>query len=96
MIIRAPLTPMQILRKRIEELFPLVPKRPGWRSPEYVHLMRGKRRGKDGWVAGYGHSRMHAHHMSGLVTDRVVGFGDTPEAAVDAMETNLKRIKEQK
>lgn len=43
------------------------------------------------YVAGYGHSRIYAHHMTGLVYDRVLGYGATQEAAIDMMRARLAK-----
>ena len=74
---------MKNLYAEIKAMFPLIPRRLGWRSPEYALLKKRDYRRKKGiWVAGYTHGRMYSSSMSGLVTDRILGWGDTPEAAV--------------
>ena len=84
---------MKTRYQEIKDLFPLVPKREGWRSPEFVVSGRRLYRGRDQFVAGYGHSRMYAHHMSGTVTDRVVGWGGTQDAAIAMMKKKLSAAR---
>jgi hypothetical protein len=81
---------MLTLNQQIKELFPKIPSKQGWKHPEFV--VSGKRvyRGRERYVAGYGHSRLYSHHMSGLVYDRVLGYGDTQEAAIAMMRAKLE------
>ena len=74
---------------QIKALFAMIPRKPGWKHPEFVVDGRRKYRGKERYVAGYGHSRIGAHHMSGLVYDRVIGYGDTQEVAIADMKRRL-------
>ena len=75
--------------QQIRELFHICPIKEGWRRPEFVVLGKRKYRGKERYVAGYGHSRIYAHHMSGGVTDRIIGYGETQEAAIADMKSKL-------
>lgn len=77
------------LRSRIRALFSRVPPREGWRSPNWPLLAKQRYRGKERWVAGYSHCRNYAHHFSGRVYDRILGYGDTKEAAVAMMAIKL-------
>lgn len=74
---------------QIKALFSKVPKKDGWRSPEYGVSGMKKFRGKIRYVAGYSHSRMYAHHMHDLCTDRILGYGETQEQAVEMMRKKL-------
>ncbi len=45
-----------------------------------------KYRGKRQYVVGYTWSKPYSHHMSGLVYDCVLGWGETFDAAVERMK----------
>ena len=81
-------------REEIRSLFDLIPARKGWRHPEFVVSGRQRYRGKLRYVAGYGHSRMYAQHMSGSVTHRILGWGDTQEEAIAMMRKKLETTHE--
>lgn len=73
----------------IRSMFGSVVPAPGWRRPEFVVMGKRKYRGKERYVAGFGHSRMYANSMSGIVTDRILGYGDTQEEAIALMRNRL-------
>lgn len=77
-------------REEIRAMFDLVPRQAGWKHPEFVIAGRREYRGKMRWVAGYSRSRLHAHHASGRVYDRILGWGDTQEEAIAMMRRKLK------
>jgi len=74
---------------KIKELFHLIPRKKGWRRAEFVVMGSRDYRGKVRFVAGYGHSRMYASSSKGLVTDRIIGYGDTQDAAIEMMRGKL-------
>lgn len=78
------------LHEQIRALFPLVPLRKGWRGPEFAVSGRRQYRGKYQYIAGYSHSRMYAHHFSGLCYERILGWGETQQAAIDMMKAKLE------
>ena len=77
--------------EKIKALFPLIPNREGWRSAKFVVDGRRVYRGKLRYVAGYAHSRIGSHHMSGLCYDRIIGYGDTQDAAIEMMRAKLSK-----
>lgn len=72
-------------------LFSLVPVRQGWQGPKGAVYGRRQYRGKERYVAGYSHSRIGAHHFNGIVYDRILGYGETQEAAIAMMQNKLIR-----
>lgn len=82
--------------EQVKALFPLIERRLGWRSAEWVVIGRRKYRGKERYVAGYSHCRIGAHHFSGIAYDRILGYGDTQQAAIDMMRQRLVAIRERK
>lgn len=73
----------------IQALLPLVQPREGWTHPKWILLVKRKYRGNEQFVAGYSHTRLYSHHFSGTVTDRIIGWGETKEAAIEAMRAKL-------
>jgi len=73
---------------QIRELFPLVSVQPGWKRPEFVVYGKRLYRGRDRYVAGYGHGRIQSGR-NGAVYDRILGYGDTQEAAIEMMRRRL-------
>jgi hypothetical protein len=51
--------------------------------------MFGMWRGKDAWLAGYEWSRIGSSMSSGRVYEKVMGYGPTPEAAIEMMESKI-------
>lgn len=80
--------------EQIKALFPLIERRLGWRSAEWVVMGRRTYRGKERYVAGYAHCRVGAHHLSGIAYDRIIGYGETQDAAINMMRNRLKAIRE--
>lgn len=74
----------------IKAMFALVPPANGWRRPEWVKFGQRRYRGKRQFVAGYSHSRIGAHHFSGRSYDRILGWGETQEAAINMMRRKLE------
>jgi len=75
--------------EEIKAMFHLIPRRLGWKAAEYVVAGARTYRGKRRYVAGYSHSRIYSHHMSGLCYDRILGYGDTQAAATKMMRDRL-------
>ena len=76
--------------EQIKAMFSLVKPRTGWCRPEFALLEKRQYRGKERWVAGYSHGRLGSGR-SGLVTDRVLGYGETREEAIEAMRKALAK-----
>jgi hypothetical protein len=76
------------MHDQIKELFHLCPIKKGWRRPEFVVLGKRVYRGKVRFVAGYGHGRLYSGR-TGLITDRILGYGETQEGAIAMMRANL-------
>jgi hypothetical protein len=83
-------------RQHIRNLFPQIKVREGWCRPEYPVLSVHDYRGTRQWVAGYSHSRGGAHHMNGILYDRILGWGDTPGAAYTRMVGTIERMARKK
>ena len=73
---------------KIKGMFCLVPPKKGWRRPEFVVMGRTDYKGKVRFVAGYGHGRLYSGR-TGLITDRIIGYGDTQESAIEMMRGKL-------
>lgn len=80
---------MTELYAEIKTMLPLIERKNGWRAPESVVSGKRQYRGKFRYVAGYGHSRIGAHYASGLVHDRILGWGETQEQAIEMMRKKL-------
>lgn len=76
----------------IKALFHLVPKREGWYAPKYVEYGIRDYRGKRRYVAGYSYSRVGAHYASGVCYHRIIGYGETQEAAIAMMRQKLEAL----
>jgi hypothetical protein len=73
----------------IRGMFPLIPKKPGWCAAKYTVFAKRNYHGRERYVVGYSHSRIGAHHTSGLCYDRILGYGDTQEQALAMMRKKL-------
>lgn len=68
----------------ISALFQSIPRKKGWAAPEFVVMGKRQYLGRERWVAGYGHGRMYSGR-SGLITDRVLGYGESQDDAIAMM-----------
>jgi hypothetical protein len=78
----------------IRAMFPLIKVADGWRRPEYVVAGAYEYRGKVQFVAGYANSRTNSHNRNGATYDRILGWGDTQEAAIKKMREKLTRSED--
>ena len=76
--------------QQVKDLCTLAPTKPGFRSLKYVIFKKRKYRGRERYVAGYSSARLYSHHMSGLTYETILGYGDTPEAAIEMMKNKVK------
>ena len=81
---------MNDIHDRIKnELYPLIKARKGFTVNKYTVTGKQQYRGKIRYVAGYTESRSGSHYASGLVYDRIMGWGETQEAAFEMMKRKL-------
>ena len=85
---------MNPANQQIKDWFSVVPDRDGWERPKYAVYGKRKYRGKVRYIAGYSHSRLYAHFMTGSVTERILGYGDTQDEAIAMMRRKLMPAQE--
>ena len=78
---------------RIKALFAEIPEKQGWRRPEGPIYGRRIYRGKQQFVAGYWHSRSYAHFARGSTYDRILGYGETQDEAIENMRLKIIKLK---
>lgn len=79
------------LRAKVEELVGAIPTKPN-RLRDGPLIAQRLYRGKVQVCVGYYWHRRGSHHLSGIVYETVLGWGETPEDAIKMLTASVNRL----